>query len=161
MVDMLAGCAMSSVERVTMATFRSILAYLIALAVTAAPLAATVMAGTQPASVAPTHSRAAPMHDCHSMAAGQHHGHGDTDGAAAIQHSHDIASQDTEKGECPDCGAKRHSKCVGDGGKCCKLTGMVTALPAVLASAQITELAANPPMLTGREIRPPPPPPRA
>jgi hypothetical protein len=144
-----------------MATFRTILAYLIALAVAVAPVAATVMAGAQPASAAPTHSNAAPVHDCHSMAAGHHHGHGGTDGAAASQHSHDKASQDTEKGDCPDCDAKRHAKCAGDGGKCCKLTGMVAVLPAVMGSVEITELAADPPMLIGREIRPPPPPPRA
>ena len=144
-----------------MATFRTILAFLIALAVAVAPMAVTVMAGAQPASAAPAHSHAAPMHDCHRLAAGHHHGPGGTDGAAASQHSHDMASQDTEKGDCPDCDAKRHGKCVGDGGKCCKLTGMVTVLPAVMDCAEITVLAANPPMLIGREIRPPPPPPRA
>src|SRR5262245_29914914 len=137
-----------------MATFRTILAYLIALAVALAPVTATVMAAAQPAS-------AAPMHDCPSMAGEHHHGHGRSDGAATSQHSHQSASQDTEKADCPDCAAKRHAKCIGDGGKCCKLTGLVTVLPAVIASAEITEQAANPPMLTGREIRPPPPPPRA
>ncbi len=137
-----------------MAKFRTILACLIALAVAVAPVAATVIAGAQPAG-------AAPMHDCHATAVEHHHGGGHTDGAAALQHSHESASQDTEKGGCPDCDTKRHTKCVGDGGKCCKLTGMVAVLPLVMVSAEIIDVAANPPALTGREIRPPPPPPRA
>jgi hypothetical protein len=158
---MASGCAKSAGHKVTMATFRTLLAYLIALAVAVAPVAVTVIAGAQPAGAAPTHSSAAPMHDCPGIAAGHHHGHGDADGAAAPQHGHDIAAQDTEKDDCPGCDAKHHRKCIGDGGKCCKLTGMVAVLPAVMDSAEVTELAANPPMLTGREIRPPPPPPRA
>jgi hypothetical protein len=137
-----------------MATSRTILAYLIALAIAVAPVAATVIAGAQPAN-------AAPMYDCHSTAVEHHHEDGRMDGATASQHSHARASQDTEKGSCPDCDAKQHTKCVGDGGKCCKLTGMVAVLPLVMVSAEITDVAANPSMLTGREIRPPPPPPRA
>src|SRR5262245_27824266 len=144
-----------------MATFRTILAFVIALAVAAAPVAATAMAGAQPTDAAPAHADAAPMHDCPGMAAGHHQGHGDADAAATPQHGHDISSSETEKGGCPGCDAKHHRKCVGDGGKCCKLTGMVAALPFVMASDELTDVAAIPQILIGREIRPPPPPPRA
>jgi hypothetical protein len=136
-----------------MATFRTILAYLIALAVAVAPVAAMVIAGAPAA-------QAAPVHDCHSMAPEPHQGVGCMDAAATVHDCHGDISQDPEKDSCPDCDAKRHAKCVGDGGKCCKLTGVVALLPLVMATAEITDLAANPPMLTGREIQPPPPPPR-
>jgi hypothetical protein len=126
---------------VTMGKFRTILACLIALAVAAAPVAVTPLAsaGGRAATVA-----AAAKHDCHGM------------------------TQDHEKGQhgkagCPDCQDqdRDYAKCTGDGSKCCKLTGMVTVLPAVAARVAAVNLVANPPTLIGWQVRPSPPPPRA
>jgi hypothetical protein len=124
-----------------MGRFRTILACLIALAVAAAPIAATVLAsaGARAATTA-----TATKHDCHGNA------------------------QDHKKGPhakagCPNCKDqdRDYAKCTGDGGKCCKLTGMLTVLPAVAEPLETVDLATNPPALIGWQIRPSPPPPRA
>jgi hypothetical protein len=129
---------------IPMLNIRTILAGLIALAVAVAPVAATLVAsaGAWAATAVVT-----AKHDCHGHA--QHH---DKDPQA-----------DSDKVGCPDCdGGQGHTKkCIGDGVKCCKLTGMVTVLPVVAAPAQNVVLAAYPPTLTGWQMRPPPPPPRA
>lgn len=124
--------------------YRTILASLIALVVACAPVAATLLAsvGARAATAAVT-----AKHDCHGKA--QHdktslHNHGDRAG-------------------CPDCNdGHGHTKsCIGDGVKCCKLTGMVAVLPVVATPVGNVDVAANPPMLTGWCMRPPAPPPRA
>ena len=68
----------------------------------------------------------------------------------------------SDKAGCPDCGSQQNdSKCVGDDGKCCKLTGMVAVLPVVAARVEPVNLATNLPTLIGWQVRPSPPPPRA
>jgi hypothetical protein len=138
-----------------MGKFRTILASLIALAVAAAPVAATLVTGARPA-------RAAEVHDCHRMAQERHHQTGCTDDATTGHHCHDSALQDMDRGSCPDCQDQHHNKkCIGDGGKCCKLTGMVAVLPVVAAPVQAVDLSTNLPKLVGWQMRPSPPPPRA
>jgi hypothetical protein len=138
-----------------MSKFRTILACLIALAVAAAPVAATLIAGARPA-------RAAAVHDCHRMAQELHHQTGCADDATSGHHCHDSALQQMSTGSCPDCqGQDQTKKCMGDGVKCCKLTGMVTVLPFVEAPVETVGLATSPPTLVGWQIRPSPPPPRA
>jgi len=137
-----------------MSKFRTILACLIAVAVAVAPVAATLIGGARPA-------RAAAVHDCHRMAPEQHHQAGCTDDATTGHHCHDSALQDMDKGSCPDCQEQDQTKkCIGDGSKCCKLTGMAAVLPAVAAPAETVVLSANLPALTGWQMRPSPPPPR-
>lgn len=126
-----------------MVNYRTILASLIALAVAVAPVAVALLAGPGAAQAA----SATMAHDCHG------HKAGGTDDSAAGHHSQD-------KGGCPDCGGQQHhAKCI-DGGKCCKLTGMVAVLPVVIGPAETVDLAPNPPALVGWQVRPPPPPPR-
>lgn len=125
--------------RATMAKFHTLLACLIALAVAAAPVAATLFASAGARAAA-----AVAGHDCHGM-------------------SRDHDKGPHAKAGCPDCQDhdRDYAKCTGDGGKCCKLTGMVAVLPVVAAPVESADLAANPPTLIGWQIRPPPPPPRA
>lgn len=126
-----------------MVNYRIILAGLIALAVAVAPFAAALLAGPGAARAA----SAATARDCHG------HKASGTDDAATGHHGQN-------KGGCPDCGGQRHdAKCI-DGGKCCKLTGMVAVLPVVIGPAETVDLALNPPALVGWQVRPPPPPPR-
>jgi hypothetical protein len=124
-----------------MLNIRTLLAGLIALAVAVAPVAATVVA-----SAAARTAAAAATHDCHGKAAQDHH---------------QKAPDDTNKAGCPDCDSKHKSTCVGDGGKCCKLTGVLAALPAAIDHMATVDIAANPPTLIGWQVRPPPPPPRS
>jgi hypothetical protein len=70
-------------------------------------------------------------------------------------------ADDTSNAGCPDCDSKHQPKCIGDGGKCCKLTGVVAALPAAMGHAATVDIGANPPALIGWQVRPPPPPPRS
>jgi hypothetical protein len=99
----------------------------------------------------------AAQHDCDRMAS-QHEPGGTHDMDAA---DHDHAMQDSTGDGCPDCGSKNgHAKCI-DGGKCCKLTGMVAGLPDITIPAETADYAANPPTLVGWQLRPPWPPPRA
>jgi hypothetical protein len=124
--------------------YRTILAGLIALAVAVAPVAATLLAsaGARAASSAVTAE-----HDCHGKA----------------QHDQKGPQNHRDKAGCPDCddGHDQTKKCIGDGVKCCKLTGMIAVLPVVAAPAENVDLAAPPPTLTGWQVRPPAPPPRA
>jgi hypothetical protein len=124
--------------------YRTILASLIALAVAVAPVAATLLASAGARAATAT---VAAKHDCHGKA--QHHDNG--------SQSH------SDKAGCPHCdgGQGQAKKCIGDGVKCCKLIGMVAVLPVVIAPAEKVDLAASPPTLTGWQVRPPPPPPRA
>lgn len=138
-----------------MGKLRTILAGLIALAVAAAPVAATLVAGAQPA-------RAAAVHDCHRMAQELHGPTGCTDDATTGHHCHDGTLQNMDMGDCPDCQEQDQTRrCMGDGSKCCKLTGMVTVLPIVAAPVVTVDPATNLHTLTGLQIRPSPPPPRA
>jgi hypothetical protein len=125
----------------------------IAFAVAVAPVAAALVAGVGARTVS-----AATIHDCHGKAAQDGHMANGADGA---QHSHHIAPQHAEKGGCPDCDRPDKANCVGDGVKCCKLTGMVAVLPVVFVPAENVDRAASPPILTGWQAHPPPPPPRA
>jgi hypothetical protein len=124
--------------------YRTILASLIAFAVAIAPVTATLLA-----SVGPRVATAAvtAKHDCHGMA----------------QHDKTGLHNHSDKADCPDCDDRQHQtkKCIGDGVKCCKLTGMVAVLPVFVTPAENAELAASPPTLTGWQVRPPAPPPRA
>jgi hypothetical protein len=125
-----------------MVKIRAILAGLIALAVAVAPVAAGLVASAAARTASAAMTAA---HDCHGSA-----------------RHHDKGPHHSDKADCPDCQDQHQTKnCVGDGGKCCKLTGMVAALPIVLAPAENVDLAASPPTLTGWQARPPPPPPRA
>ena len=125
-----------------MVKIRVILAGLIALAVAVAPVAAGLVASAA-ARTATAATTAA--HDCHGKA--QHH---------------DEGPHHSDKAGCPDCQDQHQTKnCVGDGGKCCKLTGMVAVLPVVVAPVETVDLAPNPPALIGWQMRPSPPPPRA
>ena len=137
---------------IVMFYLRTILASLIALAVAVAPVAAMVVSGgvrTADAAVA---------HHCHGEVAQSMAGDGD-DATLPRQDQHKTSQ--TAKGSCPDCHGKGQVSCIGDGGKCCKLTGMVAVLPFVTAPAETVDLAASPPRLTGWQMRPSPPPPRA
>jgi hypothetical protein len=120
-----------------MRSIRTIFAGLIALAVAVAPVAAALLAGAEPRA-----ATAATVHDCHGKS--EHH---------------DKVQDLSNDGSCADC-SQDGATCIGDGGKCCKLTGMVMVLPVVLAPAEPSELAVNGPALTGRQVRPPPPPPQ-
>jgi len=133
-----------------MVYLRIVLASLIALAVAVAPVAAMAVSGARTADTAVTHH-------CNGEVA-----QSTVDGGEATlsHHNPDKAPQHTDKGSCPDCGNKDHVSCIGDGGKCCKLTGMVAVLPLVRAPAETADLAASPPTLKGWRIRPSPPPPR-
>ena len=123
--------------------YRTILAGLIAFAVAVAPVAATLLAsaGARAATAAVT-----VKHDCHGKA----------------QHDKKGLQNHSDKAGCPDCddAEDQTKKCIGDGVKCCKLTGMVAVLPAVVTPAENIDLAASPPTLTGWQMRPPAPPPR-
>lgn len=130
---------------------RTILAGVIAFAVAVAPVAAVLAAGVGGRTV-----NAATMHDCHRAAQDGHM----ANGADSAQHSHHIAAQDADRAGCPDCDRPNKANCVGDGAKCCKLTGMVAVMPAVVTPAENIDLAASPPTLTGWQMRPPAPPPR-
>jgi hypothetical protein len=124
-----------------MVKIRAILAGMIALAVAVAPVAAGLVASAAARTATATVKAA---HDC--------------DGK--VQH-HDKGPHHSGKAGCPDCQDEQQAKnCIGDGGKCCKLTGMVAFLPLVVTPAENVDLAAIPPTLTGWQARPPPPPPR-
>jgi hypothetical protein len=127
-----------------MLNIRTILAGLVALAVAVAPVATTLLAsaGARAATAAVTAE-----HDCHGKA--QHHEKG--------------PEHHSDKAGCPDCdgGQNQTKTCIGDGVKCCKLIGMVVVLPVAMAPADSVALAAAPLRLTGWQVRPPPPPPRA
>lgn len=131
-----------------MVNFRSILAGLVAMAVALAPVAATLVASAG----APAASAAA-AHECHGKTAQNAHKPGGGERVATADHL-----QRTEMDNCSDCDGQYHPKCVGDGGKCCKLIGMVTLLPAISGAAETADLVTNPPTLTGWKVRPPPPP---
>ena|SRR5262245_31875483 len=131
---------------------RAILVGLIALAVATAPVAAALLGGTQPVAMV------AAQHDCHRMAS--QHEPGGMNEMDTADHDHAAAVQDSNSDGCPDCGSKNHVKCI-DGGKCCKLTGMIAGLPDVTIPAETADYAANPPRLIGWQLRPPRPPPRA
>jgi hypothetical protein len=149
------GLCAKSGSWVTMGKLRTVLACLIALAVAMAPVAATAIAGARPAS-------ASLLPGCHGAGPTRHHAAACTDGAATMRHCHHSASQDMDKGSCPDCPDQDQTKkCMGDGSKCCKLTGMMIHLPAVTVAAGTVQLEADPPALTGWRLRPSPPPPRA
>jgi len=124
--------------------YRTILASLIAFAVAVAPVAATLLAG---AGAQATTATVTAKHDCHGMA----------------QHDKKGLQNHSDKADCPDCdhGQDQTKTCIGDGVKCCKLTGMVAVLPVVATPAENVDLAAGPPTLTGWQMRPPAPPPRA
>jgi hypothetical protein len=127
---------------------------IIAFAVVVAPVAAALVGGSRPAS-------AATAHDCHGKAAESNRKASVADGAATAHPNHRTALQATDEDSCPDCNNKNQTKCLGDGSKCCKLTGIVLGLPAVMAPLKAVDLEAHPPALTGWQARPPPPPPRA
>lgn len=133
--------------------YRTILAGLIAFAVAVAPVAAALVAG-----VGARAATAATVHDCHGKADQDAHTASSTD---AAQHGHQMAVQDADEGGCPNCDSQGKVKCIGDGGKCCKLTGMVVALPIVIAPLEAVDLQVQPPALIGWLARPPSPPPRA
>ena len=137
-----------------MVYLRTILASLIALAVAIAPVAAMVVSGGGGRT-----ANAEVTHHCHGKVAQGTAGHDDD--ATLPHHDQNKSSQTTGKGSCPDCDGNGQVNCIGDGGKCCKLTGMVAVLPLVAGPAQTTDRAASPPTLTGWQVRPPPPPPRA
>src|SRR5262245_10540809 len=109
-----------------MVKIRAVLAGLIALAVAVAPVAAGLVASA--AARTATAATTAP-HDCHGKA-----------------QSHDKGTQHSDKAGCPDCQDQHQTNnCIGDGGKCCKLTGMVTVLPVIVAPVEAIDLAPNPP----------------
>jgi hypothetical protein len=124
-----------------MVNIRAILAGLIALAVAVAPVAAGLVVSAAARTATATMTAA---HDCHDKA--QHH---------------DKGPRHSGKAGCPDCQDDRTKNCIGDGGKCCKLTGVVTILHVVVAAVETVDLATSPPALTGWQARPQPPPPRA
>ena len=135
-----------------MVYLRTILASLIALAVAVAPVAAMVIAGSGVRT-----TNIAVTHHCHGKLAQSAAGHD----ATLPNHDQDKTSQQTDKGSCQDCDGKGQVDCIGHGGKCCKLTGMVAVLPVVAAPLETAVLATNPPTLIGWQMRPSPPPPRA
>src|SRR5262245_28030889 len=124
--------------------YRTILSGLIALAVAVAPVAATWVAG-----VGARAASAATVHDCHGKAA--HDGH-KASGADGAQHGHHMAVPSSDKGGCPDCDSPAKAKCIGDGGKCCKLTGIALELPAVIGPVEAVALEANPPEMIGWQV---------
>jgi hypothetical protein len=114
-----------------MAFYRLLLALLIGLAVATAPIGVGMASAKAAAKTA--------MMDCHGKA----------------------------KKPCPDCDGKvgpgkaNHSKCPGDGSKCCKLTGTIAALPDVLKPVIIVEKIPQPQSVPDRPLRPHTPPPRS
>lgn len=63
---------------------------------------------------------------------------------------------------CPDCDSKaKKAKCPGDGSKCCKLTGTITALPSVLGVAISAHRFSEPHSIPDRSLRPRTPPPKS
>jgi len=115
-----------------MVDYRIILASLIALAVAVAPVGAALVAAPKAAAAAPV------THDCH-----------------------DKAPQDINKASCPDCGSQSQANCPGEYSKCCKLTGTIAALPALITTVAAVDRAADPQEPPGWQLRPRPPPPRS
>jgi hypothetical protein len=82
--------------------------------------------------------------------------------AAAVTHDcHGKAPQDINKANCPDCDSQTQANCPGDGSKCCKLTGTIAVLPALIATAAAIDSVADPREPSGWQLRPRPPPPRS
>lgn len=77
--------------------------------------------------------------------------------AAAMQDCHGKATQD-----CPSCDTSK-ANCQGDacGAKCCKLVGMITAMPVLTASIFVVPPEVNPQKPPDWQLRPRPPPPRS
>jgi hypothetical protein len=138
---------------IVMVYLRIILTSLIALAVASAPIAAMAVSGGGVRA-----ADAAVTHHCHGKAAQSTAG--DADDAALPHHNQDKTSQQTDKGSCPGCDGKGQVNCIGDGGKCCKLTGMAAVLPLVIGPAETADPATSMPTLVGWRMRPSPPPPR-